>query len=192
MMIKSKIQFSKLLFEFISVSFAVLLALFVNQWREDRSNSDLADQAIHNIKEEFIENKGLMIELIPNHKLLLTELNNYTIIEGNEAAIKKSIESLDITLINSSAWEMAKVTNVVFYINYDDVNNLAKVYNLQSYYESMVKQYLLSNAVKNQKNDAEDELGNTKQFLTSIIPIEEDLQMYYDLILTEILKNKNE
>jgi len=186
-MSKKKIRFSKLLFEFISVSFAVLLALFVNQWREDRNNNKLAEQAVQNIKEEFIENKEMMSELIPNHKLLLSQLNEFSEIEGNETSIKKSIETLDITLINSSAWEMAKVTNVVFYINFDDVNNLAKVYNLQSYYESIVKQYILSNAIKYQKNDAVNQLENTKQFLNTIILLEEDLQKYYDLMLTEIL-----
>ncbi len=190
-MSKKKIRFSKLLFEFISVSFAVLLALFVNQWREDRNNNRLAEQAIFNIKEEFTENTELMSELIPNHKLLLSQLNEFSEIEGNETSIKKSIETLDISLINSSAWEMAKVTNVVFYINFDDVNNLAKVYNLQSYYESIVKQYILSNSIKYQKSEAINQLENTKQFLSYIIPLEEDLQQYYDLMLTEILITKN-
>jgi len=41
----SKINFSRLLFEFISISFAVLIALFVNQWREGHNNQNIADKA---------------------------------------------------------------------------------------------------------------------------------------------------
>ena len=52
-----KLNIQRLIFEFISVSFAVLIALLVNQWREDHNNGKLAEKAIYNIKQELQENK---------------------------------------------------------------------------------------------------------------------------------------
>ena len=181
----SKINFSKLLFEFVSVSFAVLLALLLSQWREDRNNTDLAQKAMANVREEFVENKETILNFIPNHKSTLVEIDSILKLSNKEDVIADV--NIDINLINSSAWEMAKITNAVYYLDFEVVNNLAKVYKLQTYYESIVEQFILKSAASHQVETDEKYLLDMKNFLETIIPLEDDLVGYYDLMLEEVI-----
>ena len=184
----SKINFSKIIFEFISVSFAVLFAILLNQWREDRNNKDLAQKAIVNVREEFIENKEILVKFIPNHKSILVEIDS--VINSSDKDNVPVIKNININLINSSAWEMAKITNAVYYLDFDIVNNLSKIYKLQAYYESIVKQYILKNAASYQLETDKKYLLDTKRFLETIIPLEVDLVGYYNLMLDKVLTKK--
>ena len=50
----------------------MLIALLVNQWREDHNNGKLAEKAIYNIKQELQENKDVMDILISSLKSILS------------------------------------------------------------------------------------------------------------------------
>ena len=182
-----RLNFQRLAFEFISVSFAVLIALLVNQWREDHNNGKLAEKAIYNIRQELQENKEVMDILIPSHKSILSHIDSIIGRKENYNSTVDSIISIDVALISSSAWEMAEITNAIFYLNFDDANKMAKVYNLQSYYESIIKQFILKNSFSYQSDQDLEFLRNNKQFLETIIPLEEDLQNYFNLLLKNVL-----
>ncbi len=187
-----KLNIQRLIFEFISVSFAVLIALLVNQWREDHNNGKLAEKAIYNIKQELQENKDVMDILIPSHKSILSNIDS---IIGRKEKYNSTVDSsisINVTLISSSAWEMAEITNAIFYLDFDDANKMAKVYNLQSYYESIIKQFILKNSYSYQSNQDLEFLKNNKQFLETIIPLEEDLQNYFNLLLKNVLVEETE
>ena len=182
-----KFNIKRLISEFVSVSFAVLIALLVNQWREDHNNGKLAEKAIYNIKQELQENKDAMAILIPSHKSILSQIDSIIVRKENDNSTVNSIISIDVTLISSSAWEMAEITNAIFYLDFDDANKMAKVYNLQSYYESIIKQFILKNSYSYQSDQDLEFLRNNKQFLETIIPLEEDLQNYFNLLLKNVL-----
>ena len=184
----SKINFSKIIFEFISVSFAVLFAILLNQWREDRNNKDLAQKVLVNVGEEFIENKETLYSFIPGHKALLIEIDSMITLSNNEDKVVN--KEINLNLLSSSAWEMAKITNAVFYLDFDVVNNLAKIYKLQNYYESIIKQYNLKEAIAGQNKNEVEQLLESKRLLETIIPLEESLIGYYDLMLDKVLTKK--
>ncbi len=186
-----RLNIQRLIFEFISVSFAVLIALLVNQWREDHNNGKLAEKAIFNIEQELHENKDAMDILIPSHKSILSQIDSIIGTKEKNISTVDSNISIDVTLISSSAWEMAEITNAIFYLDFDDANKMAKVYNLQSYYESIIKQFILKNSYSYQSNQDLEFLRNNKQFLETIIPLEEDLQNYFDLLLKNVLVEEN-
>lgn len=186
-MINKRLNIQRLIFEFISVSFAVLIALLVNQWREDHNNSELAEKAIYNIKQELQENKDVMDILIPSHKSILSHIDSIIRRKEKNISTMDSNISIDVTLISSSAWEMAEITNAIFYLDFDDANKMAKVYNLQSYYESIIKQFILKNSYTYQSDQDLEFLRNNKQFLESIIPLEENLQNYFNLLLKNVV-----
>ena len=165
----------------------MLIALLVNQWREDHNNGKLAEKAIYNIKQELQENKDAMAILIPSHKSILSQIDSIIVRKENDNSTANSIISIDVTLISSSAWEMAEITNAIFYLDFDDANKMAKVYNLQSYYESIIKQFILKNSYSYQSDQDLEFLRNNKQFLETIIPLEEDLQNYFNLLLKNVL-----
>ena len=187
-----RLNIQRLIFEFISFSFAVLIALLVDQWREDHNNDKLAEKAIYNIKQELQENKEAMDILIPSHKSILSQIDSIIGRKEKNISTVDSIISIDVTLISSSAWEMAEITNAIFYLDFDDANKMAKVYNLQSYYESIIKQFILKNSYSYQSDQDLEFLRNNKQFLETIIPLEEDLQNYFNLLLKHVLMEEIE
>ena len=185
---KSKINFSRIIFEFISVSFAVLFALILNQWREDRNNGHLAEKALVNIREEFLENKETLSSYHQIHQTSIKEIDSLLTISEENISIRN--KDIKVTIISSSAWEMTKITKAVYYLDFEVVNNLSKIYKLQEYYESIIKQYILKGAEGDNQNDSKIQLLETKSFLETIIPLEEDLVGYYDLMLEEVLTEK--
>ena len=123
---------------------------------------------------------------IPYHKALLAQVDSLiTEVELNDT-ISTKVNDLNITLISSSAWEMAKITKAVFYIEFDNVNNLAKVYDLQSYYEEVVRNYILYKPTYNLDTSYLQELQNLKEFLETIIPLEESLFLYYGMMIDSL------
>ena len=186
-----KLNIRRLIFEFISVTFAVLFALFVSQWRENYNNDKLAEKAVLNIGIELEKNKEDISLSIPKHKSTLAHIDSLLIVNENSGIpINESI-SIELMIMSSSAWEMAEITNAIYYLDFEDVNDLAKVYDLQSYYESIVKHYILNSSIVYQPKSSIIRLKNNKQFLETIIPIEENLKTYYNHMLTEVLKKNN-
>ena len=183
-----KLNIRRLIFEFISVTFAVLFALFVSQWRENSNNDKLAEKAVVNIGIELEKNKEDISLSIPKHKLTLAYIDSLLMVNENSGKpINESI-SIELMIMSSSAWEMAEITNAIYYLNFEDVNDLAKVYDLQSYYESIVRHYILNSSIVYQPKTSIIKLKNNKQFLETIIPLEESLKIYYDRMLIEVLK----
>jgi hypothetical protein len=185
-----KLNTRRLIFEFISVTFAVLFALFVSQWRENYNNDKLADKAILNIGIELEKNKEDISLSIPKHKSALAYIDSLLLVnENSDLSINEPI-SIELMIMSSSAWEMSEITNAIYYLDFEDVNDLAKVYDLQSYYESIVKHYILNSSIVYQPKTGIIRLKNNKQFLETIIPIEESLKIYYDRMLAEVLKKE--
>lgn len=185
-MAKTTINFRKIFIEALSIAFAVFLALLARQWGENRNHQKLADKALVNISEELIENKDVMLDLIPYHQKKIRELDSIIVIIKNDSTYQDTLEQLKITLISSTAWEMAKITNAIYYMDFEEVNNLAKVYNLQSYYESIVKQYILKSSSEYQDDNSIETLKSKRLFLKSTLPLEESLKSYYNMMLDDI------
>ncbi len=182
-----KLNKKRLLFEFISITFAVLFALFVNQWRENHNNDKLSQKAVLNIRQELEENKEDILLLLPQHTSALALIDSLIAVnESSGTPINESIP-VELRIMSSSAWEISEITNALFYLDFDDVNSLAKVYDLQSYYESIVKHYILNSSITYQSKSDVKRLKNNKQFLETLIPIENDLEFFYGIMLTEVL-----
>ena len=185
-MIKNKINIKKLVFEFLSVSFAVFIALIANQWRDSYNKGKSAQNSIQSIRVELTENKENIETILPNHIESLRQIDSLIQLMPNDSIDIDVVDTLKIKLVGSSAWEMSKLTKAVYYIDFDEVNILAKVYTFQGYYESIVKNYIIKGSNTIQDSDL-NELRKVKNFLESIIPLEKDLKGYYNDVLTEVL-----
>ena len=187
-MAKSKINYRKILIEALSISFAVFLALGARQWGESYNHNKLAKKVIVNIAKELNENKEIMDEVIPYQRARIHEFDSIISILEEGGIYNDSIKNLEITLISSTAWEMAKITNAIYYIDFEKVNTLASVYNLQSYYESIVKQYILNNTGLVKDNNDIESLNSKKLILEALIPLEENLKQYYTILLDSVIQ----
>ncbi len=125
----------ELLIEAGSVAFAVLLALFVDQWRENRSNIQLAERAEESIMAEVRNN----LERLEAQALARDSLVAYTRDVRQALVDDEPLESIDVNytpaLLARTAWETAQVTRALHFIDYDKVARIGRIYEVQELYE---------------------------------------------------------
>jgi hypothetical protein len=117
--------------EAFSVVFAVLVALGVDQWREDRENAQLADQAIQSIVTEIRSNQ--------EEFAAANEANRAVIARLQEAASDPELRELGVqfeySLLSEAAWQTAQMTRAAHFIEYETVQRVARLYDLQALFD---------------------------------------------------------
>lgn len=121
-----RIPWAQLFVEAVLVVLSVLLALALNNWREDRIHKNLAEQALRSINNEIRANKIEVEETLSHHKMLIDTL------QGDNPA--RGI-ALKLALIEDNAWETAQATQAVIYLDYDIVQQVSKIHELQEMYQ---------------------------------------------------------
>lgn len=179
---------NRLFFEFISISFAVFLALVVNQCRDNYNHRKSAEQSVANIHDEVLQNKKLMLAIIKEHQKFLALADSLSLDTDNELNDSEdSTIHMNFTLLNATSWETAKLTQSISYMDVNLVNKISKIYLFQDYYQTFTKDFILKNITSRTLD--EEYLAYIQQLLSSIIPIEEELVKHYDLLLENIEKS---
>lgn len=131
----NKQNIGKIAVEFVSVVFAVLLALGLNHWRENKLNQQLAEDSYRRIQREIKDN---VAELDSS----LVEFDQYIEEIGTERVLLDSLGDAYGTLnwsyshpvLSIDAWKTATITNAVLNMDPDLVEDLADVYAVQEMY----------------------------------------------------------
>ncbi len=114
-MSKTTINKQQLALEFISVVFAVLLALFLNALRETMYANELLSRVKVTISEEIVKNDSLLRESFAYRRKLVQDLRN------KEYVVQKiPIKELDIDISNDRALESLFRRSVFHWSNYVD------------------------------------------------------------------------
>jgi hypothetical protein len=114
--------------EGLFVVFAILLALAADEWRENQQNAELAERALESIETEMRSNR---------QELLDSRGPNLELMEGLQEAIGNGVPETDLqvrfeySLLSTAAWQTAQVTRAVHYADYDLVQEIAQLYDLQ-------------------------------------------------------------
>lgn len=177
----------RLVFEFVSITFAVFLALMVNQWRDHNKNNKLARQSIDHIRIEITDNVTIIQKMITSHKQLLHLADSLMPLADNPDMNGDTLVSIDFKLLNSTAWQTAKLTQAITFMEMDIVNEVSGLYQFQNYYEDIVKDYVLKNIFSRPKERDKEFLDKIQILLSSIIPIEENLAEIYNHVLKNVL-----
>lgn len=129
-------KWPELLVEGFSVALAVLLALAVDEWRENRSNRELAELAEASIVAEVQENLRRLEEGAADRDSLLAYLDaSLAILESGETPEDISI-NVSPALLARTAWETAQVTRAIHFMPYDKVARIGRLYDFQRMYET--------------------------------------------------------
>lgn len=125
----------ELMVEGISVAFAVLLALAVDEWRETRSNHQLALRAEESVLAEVQGNLRILEDKSHSRDSLVayTRDKRRALVQGEE------LENININfnpaLLTRTAWETAQLTRALAFMDYDKVARIGRLYEIQSLYE---------------------------------------------------------
>jgi hypothetical protein len=183
-----KIPFTHLLVEAFSVVFAVLFALGVNEWRSNKNNEDLGLAAFEKVVKEVETNKDKINEILINHKQILKEIDT-VIAKVKRKAGDVSFGQILFESPSGTAWEAAKLTSAVNYLEYDKVEKITSVYSTQKVYSDIsdkVFQELVFFVPDKNREKMIDQFVKQKIYLNNLISIEEQLIEEYDKFLEEI------
>ncbi|MDN5202095.1 hypothetical protein QQ008_11995 [Fulvivirgaceae bacterium BMA10] len=124
----------KLVAEVATVVFAVLLALGLNSWKENKANRDEAAKALDNIVREVEANlKSLKSniavndEKLPELKIMEDSLENHDKVDSYGVGY-------DQTFLNEAAWNAANATGSIKHFDYETIHELSEIYQLQTFY----------------------------------------------------------
>lgn len=187
-----KVPLKRVLLEIVSVVFAVLLALGVNEWRKNLENEHLSHRALENIVLEIEANKSDIVNGLAEHKRLNAYLDStLKAYKGapkeNAITVKKSFRfSYEHSVLNNTAWNSAQITQAVKFMDYETIAALSTIYELQAIYKDHGKEVIAAMG-KVTFHEAE-----FKPFLKAnifnvriSINIEESLVEAYDAFLAE-------
>lgn len=173
----------RVVFEFVSITFAVFLGLMLNAWKDAHSNSVLAENSLKNIRAEIVKNKERVSELLQSHKAHLITLDSLLHEKYDSLEVTNRLVNLKFLLISSTSWETAKITQAVAYMDLDLVTEVSGTYEYQAYYDRLVRTYALDRMTSVPEEDDQELLERMIVFVSSIVNIEENLIEYYNEFL---------
>lgn len=183
----------KYIFEFISILLGVSVALVINTAWSGYEHHKLADTASKHLYLEVADNLGSLDSMIIIHEKTLETIDNLLI------HLKKKKEdptyneefSEDFTLyfplLKNTAWETAKISNAVTYMNFEAVSDFNNIFTLQDMYLRSIETFVEHSSTDLQLLKEKEKLTQMKSFMTNILSREHILSDNYKEILK---KNK--
>ena len=122
-----------ILTEILSIIIGVLLALAVNEWNENRIQTEKANEAIQNIIHEIDSNIKLMVIVNKNNKAVIELLKN----ESDASNDNNNHQFLPGLQIQDTAWKTLQSTGISQSIEYSTLYTLSNLYSLQEIYKKL-------------------------------------------------------
>ncbi|MDW3209747.1 MAG: hypothetical protein R8N23_07765 [Reichenbachiella sp.] len=133
----------KLLTEFISVVFAVLLALGLNHWREANNDEKLAEKALVNIFLEIQANQKEVEAEIPSYDEQIAEVKVFKDAFDKGEGMPYSL-GFNMPVLSRSAWNVANSTGAIKDFDLNMLMELSDIYTFQEMYHNNGVNYMLS------------------------------------------------
>lgn len=121
-----KNSFKKVFYELFILTLGILIALFINGWKEDYDNRKYVAKTIKSIHEELKENISEIEKTIPFQDSLDTSIYNYLENDKSITDIIINFGGFLTPVIKASAWK-AILNNNIHLIEYKMVSKLSEI-----------------------------------------------------------------
>ena len=181
----------RVLFESMLIIISILVALGLDEWREDREVQETIQHALNSFLSEIQRNQVKVEGNMPfNQGLRMVMAQHYrnSDIESVDEFVNM-IETYDAVILQATAWETALATGVLAKMDYDLVSALSLTYNLQSRYQALNRDDMAE--LTSPQNLAGDKLDlavrNSIRYLDTVIRMEAELSDTYNLAHAVVL-----
>ena len=178
-----KKTFSELFKEIIPVIIGILIALFINNWNEQRKEEKYVSQILESIKLELAESKIDIDKNISKQKILIDSLKHYA--SDNEMSIIQTAYKADgvhAPQIRINSWRAISNTKIEL-IDYDKLSTLDDIEEGKELLKEKLD-YLMKFVFSNLKDTSEDKKELMILLLRDIISteyfIKEDIESFED------------
>lgn len=173
--------------EIVGIVFAVLLALWLEGWREDVELQERADDFVARITLEVTENQTGLKEAIDENTIRIAGLRAAR--ASGDIAIDQVGQYLVISggSTSNAAWQSAQMTQAIGHMPVETVSVLASLYDSQAYYADYVRfifqRYTELTTAAQRPGDAREALQMFQQHLAIANSLAEQLLEQYDAFL---------
>jgi len=179
----TSIWLPRVIFESALITVSILLALGLDEWRENRETQATIRQAVSNFLSEIQQNKARIDDAAP-FNLGLYEVIDQRHKNGEIETMTDFISMMDSyspVALQSTAWETALATGSLAKMDYALVSALSLTYGLQSRYDQTnrgAKARLTNPQVLNDES-VELAIYNSLQYLKDVTSMETELAVVY-------------
>lgn len=183
-------RLSTVVIEIVSIVFAVLFALAVDQWWEERENDRLAERTTRAIARELRANRR---ELTSSQGTstpaeMLADVDSALAVYRTGDEPESLGVNWDFALLSASAWETARMTRAAQFMELDRLVDLAQVYELQRLYgrnqDELVS--LIAGIGPRIASDPVRALAELRAHMASTVGIRQTLRTIYACTLVEL------
>ena len=173
----------RVIFESALITLSILLALGLDEWRENRQTEDTIKQALSNFLSEIGQNKARVDDARPFNKGLHDVIARRAQ-DGDITSMSQFISIMDSyspVVLQSTAWETALATGSLAEMDYGLVSALSLTYGLQSRYEQ-TNRGAMSRLTSPQVLSAETldlAIYNSLHYLEDVTSMETELGVVY-------------
>lgn len=173
----------RVLFESLLIVVSILVALYLDEWSDDRQNAENIEQALVNFVSEIQQNRARIEDVAPFNQGLRHVLSRRQKIRAIEsvATFVDIIESYNPVVLQSTAWETAIATGSLAHMDYNLVSALSLTYSLQNRYQQVSRTGMAE--MTSPQNLSEEKLDlavyNAIRYLDNVIGMETELGGIY-------------
>ena len=173
----------RVLFESALIVVSILVALGLDEWRQNRQNADVIRHALTSFLSEVQQNKNRVEDATPFNQGLRLVLNRHYIDNDIESVDEfvSMVETYSPVVLQSTAWETALATGSLAKMDYNLVAALSLTYSLQNRYQLASRSGF--SELTSPQNLAEDTLKlaayNSVRYLDNITGMETELGVIY-------------
>jgi hypothetical protein len=173
----------RVLFESLLIIVSILVALGLDQWRDNRQNAENIEKALSNFLSEMQQNKAGIDDVAPFNQGLQHVLSRRQEVSAIDSVTQflSMIDSYNPVVLRSTAWETAVATGALAKMDYNLVSVLSLTYSLQSRYQEFTREGM--NGLTSPQNLSADKLDlavyNAIRYLDDVTRMETELGGFY-------------
>ena len=137
-----------LILEVVLISIGVFLALWANNWHEEREHRALAHSTLRNFADELRANQQAVRSERQYHETLARQLHEFLISNEppTEERLQKSVQFKGVRpiIFEHTAWDLALATQAFSYLKPELAFDISKVYTAQSAFQTLENSFLAS------------------------------------------------
>ncbi len=173
----------RVIFESALITVSILLALGLDEWRENRESEETIKQAMSNFLSEMAQNKARVDDAAPFNRGL-HEVVDERYQDGDIDSMSEFIDIMDSyspVVLQSTAWETALATGSLAKMDYGLVSALSLTYGLQGRYERANQGAMsrLTNPQVLTQETLDVAIYNSLQYLEFVTGLETELGVVY-------------
>ena len=180
----------RVIFESALIVLSILVALGLDEWREDRQAEETIQLALSNFASELRQNQARIEDAALFDQGLRSVLRNRYQNEEIESVDEfvNMVESYVPVVLQSTAWETALATGSLAKMEYNLVSALSLTYSLQNRYQLASRSGMAD--LTSPQNLSEESLNlavyNSIRYLDGITSMEQELQVTYNEAFTVV------